>query len=133
MGLYKRMAMIETVEDKDDILDELIDRYGDTPKPVMNLLNIALVRSSAIKCGISSIVEDANEVRVYPEDFDMEVWSELSDYFRNRIRVVMGEKISVNFRFKKDENLPALMFKLFNKYIEFEAAIHQNAEEDVEA
>jgi transcription-repair coupling factor (superfamily II helicase) len=132
MGLYKRMAMIETVEDKEDILDELIDRYGDLPKPVMNLLNIALVRSAAIKCSISSIVEDANEVRIYPENFDMEIWGELSDYFKNRMRVVMGEKISVNFRFKKEENLPSLMFKLFSKYIEFEAAMRQNSDEEEE-
>ena len=132
MGLYKRMAMIETVEDKEDILDELIDRYGDLPKPVMNLLNIALVRSAAIKCSISSIVEDSSEVRIYPENFDMEIWGELSDYFKNRMRVVMGEKISVNFRFKKEENLPALMFKLFSKYIEFEAAMRDNSEAEEE-
>jgi len=118
MGLYKRMANIETPEDKDDILDELIDRYGDLPKPVMNLLNIALVRAVAMKCRITSIVEDATEVKIYPEDFDMEVWSTLFDTFKNRMRMIMGEKISISFRFKKEENLPTLMYKLFTKYLE---------------
>ena len=118
MGLYKRMANIETPEDKDDILDELIDRYGDLPKPVMNLLNIALVRAVAMKCRINSIVEDVTEVKIYPEDFDMEVWSTLFDTFKNRMRMIMGEKISISFRFKKEENLPTLMYKLFTKYLE---------------
>ncbi len=129
MGLYKRMARIETPEDKDDILDELIDRYGDVPKATINLLNIALVRSAAIRCGVSSIVEDTNEVKIYPEQFDMEVWSELSDTFKNRLRIVMGEKININFRFKSGENLPTLMYKLFTKYSEYE---QQFAAEDVD-
>ncbi len=124
MGLYKRMAMIETPEDKDDILDELIDRYGDVPKATLNLLNIALVRAAAIKCSVSSIVEDTSEVRIYPEGFDMEIWAELSDIFKNRLRVTMGEKICVNFRFKKEENLPTLMYRLFEKYLEIEKEIN---------
>ena len=124
MGLYKRMANISTPEDKDDILDELIDRYGNVPKATMNLLNIALVRSVAMKCGVSSIVEDSTEVRIYPEEFDLEVWSTLSDILKNRLRVVMGEKVSVAFRFSKQEDLPALMYKLFVKYLECQKEIY---------
>ncbi len=124
MGLYKRMAMIETPEDKDDILDELIDRYGDIPKPAMNLLDIALLRSAAMRCSVKSIVEDTSEVRIYPEDFDMEVWSELSDAFPNRLRISIGEQICVNFRFRKDESLPTVMYKLFTKYIELDKEIN---------
>ena len=84
----------------------------------MNLLNIALVRAVAIKCGISSIVEDASEVKIYPENFDMDTWSALFDTYKNRMRMVMGEKVCICFRFKKEENLPALMYKLFTKYLE---------------
>ena len=102
---------------------ELIDRSGDVPKATMNLLNIALVRSAAMKCGVTSIVEDTSEVKIYPEEFDMEIWSMLSDAFKNRLRVLMGEKVSVAFRFNKEENLPTLMYKLFTKYLEFEAEI----------
>ena len=129
MGLYKRMANIETPEDKDDILDELIDRYGDMPKATINLLNIALVRAAAMKCGISSIVEDASEVKIYPEEFDMDVWSVLFDAFKNRMRMIMGEKISISFRFKKEENLPTLLYKLFTKYLEVQKEL---SEEDMD-
>jgi transcription-repair coupling factor (superfamily II helicase) len=124
MGLYKRMAMIETPEDNDDIIDELIDRYGDIPKATMNLHNIALVRSAAMKCGVSSIVEDVSDVRIYPEDFDMEIWSELSDIFKNRLRVAIGEKVCVHFRFKKEEDLPVVMYTLFSKYLECQKNIN---------
>ena len=131
MGLYKRMANIDSPEDKDDILDELIDRYGDVPRATMNLLNIALVRSVAMKCGVSSIVEDTTEVRIYPEEFDLEVWSMLSDALKNRLRVIMGEKVSVAFRFSKQEDLPTLMYKLFVKYLEYQREISsQNVDKE---
>ena len=124
MGLYKRMAMIETPEDKNDIIDELIDRYGDIPKATMNLLNIALLRSAAMKCRVTSIVEDTADVRIYPEKFNMAVWMELSDIFKNRLHVTSGETVCIHFRFKKDEDLPVIMYKLFTKYLECEKEIN---------
>ena len=124
MGLYKRMAMIESPEDKDDIIDELIDRYGDVPKATMNLLNIALLRSAAMKCGVSSIVEDVSDVRIYPEKFNMAVWMELSEVFKNRLKLTTGESVCVHFKFMKNEDLPVIMHKLFTKYLECEKEIN---------
>ncbi len=120
MGLYKRIAMIETVEDKEDITDELIDRYGDVPKPTMNLLTIAMVRTAAMKCGVTSVVEDTSEVHIYMSGLDIEIWSQLSDEFRGRLRLVMSEKPGVNFRIQKGDNVPELLYKLFDRYSELE-------------
>ena len=47
MGMYKRIAMIRTQEDCDDIADELLDRYGEMPQTVDNLLRIALIKARA--------------------------------------------------------------------------------------
>ena len=44
---YKRIAAIETAEDAEDVLDELIDRYGDPPKSVQSLVDVSLVRVTA--------------------------------------------------------------------------------------
>ena len=41
---YKRIAAIETADDATDVLDELIDRYGDPPRSVQGLVDISLVR-----------------------------------------------------------------------------------------
>ncbi len=118
MGLYKRIAMIETPEDKDDIIDELIDRYGDVPKQTMNLLGVALVRAAAKKCEIVTIIEEQNEVRISPSVFDFEVWSELSDIYRGRLRVIMSEAPTVIFKKQKGEDMLSLLYKLFSKYYE---------------
>ncbi len=47
LDIYKRIADIETEKERDDMKDELLDRFGQIPKSVDNLLRIALVRVSA--------------------------------------------------------------------------------------
>ena len=62
MDLYRRMAAIRSQEDADDLLDEIIDRYGDPPKGVLNLIDIALLRAKARKAGIKDIRQKAGDV-----------------------------------------------------------------------
>ena len=62
MDLYRRMAAIRSQEDADDLLDEIIDRYGDPPKGVLNLIDIALMRSHARQAGIKDIRQKAGDV-----------------------------------------------------------------------
>ena len=118
MGLYKRIAMIETPEDRDDIIDELIDRYGDVPKQTSNLLSAALVRAAAKKCEITTIIEEINEIKIHPNVFDFEVWSELSDIYKGRIRVVMSDSPTIIFRKHKEDDVLAMLYKLFCQYYE---------------
>ncbi len=47
LDIYKRIAGIESVKERDDMKDELLDRFGEIPKSVDNLLRIALIRVSA--------------------------------------------------------------------------------------
>ena len=62
MDLYRRMAAIRSEEDADDLLDEIVDRYGEPPKGVLNLIDIALLRANARKVGIKDIKQKAGEV-----------------------------------------------------------------------
>ncbi len=64
MDLYRRMAAIRSQEDADDLLDEIIDRYGDPPKGVLNLIDIALLRAEAQKLHICDIRQKAGEVLI---------------------------------------------------------------------
>lgn len=51
MDLYRRIAAIRTNDDASDLMDEMIDRYGEPPKPVLALLDVALLRAAAAKAG----------------------------------------------------------------------------------
>ena len=62
MDLYRRMAAIRTQEDADDLLDEIVDRYGEPPKGVLNLIDIALLRANARATGIKDIKQKSSDV-----------------------------------------------------------------------
>ena len=47
LDIYKRIAEIESIKERDDMRDELLDRFGGIPKSVDNLLRIALIRVAA--------------------------------------------------------------------------------------
>ncbi|MBQ7255147.1 MAG: transcription-repair coupling factor [Oscillospiraceae bacterium] len=55
MDLYRRMALVRTQADADELLDEIVDRFGDPPKGVLNLIDIALLRAEASRAQISEI------------------------------------------------------------------------------
>ena len=62
MDLYRRMAAVRSQEDADDLLDEIVDRYGEPPKGVLNLIDIALLRAKARDVGIKDIRQKAGDV-----------------------------------------------------------------------
>ena len=64
---YKRIAAIETEEDAQDVLDELIDRYGDVPASVAGLVDISLVRVSAARAGIYEIGQKRDALILYSD------------------------------------------------------------------
>ena len=62
MDLYRRMAAIRSQEDADDLLDEIVDRYGEPPKGVLNLIDIALLRAQARLLGFMDIRQKSGDV-----------------------------------------------------------------------
>ena len=62
MDLYRRIAAIRTAADSGEILDELLDRFGDPPKAVTALLDVALLRSDAARVGICDITQKGQQL-----------------------------------------------------------------------
>jgi transcription-repair coupling factor (superfamily II helicase) len=55
IDMYKKIAAIQNVNDVIDMKDELIDRYGDIPDEVENLMDIAYIKALAVECGFTGI------------------------------------------------------------------------------
>jgi transcription-repair coupling factor (superfamily II helicase) len=94
MDLYRRMAAIRSQEDADDLLDEIIDRYGEPPKGVLNLIEIALLRANARNVGICDIKQKGAEVLFTMINLNFEAITMLcneTDY-KNRIQFVATAK-----------------------------------------
>ena len=64
LDVYKRIADIENQSEKDDMIDELIDRFGEPPQSVCNLLDIALLKVQAHEAYITAISEKPNGIRI---------------------------------------------------------------------
>lgn len=64
MDIYKRIAGIETLEEYEDMQDELIDRFGDIPSQVENLLQIILLKNSAHQVYITEITGNKNRIKL---------------------------------------------------------------------
>ncbi|MBO5867522.1 MAG: transcription-repair coupling factor, partial [Oscillospiraceae bacterium] len=94
MDLYRRMAAIRNQEDADDLLDEIIDRYGDPPKGVLNLIGIALLRANARRCSIKDIRQKAGEIYFTLAELNLEAISAIcaEAEYKNRIQFVASAK-----------------------------------------
>jgi transcription-repair coupling factor (superfamily II helicase) len=94
MDLYRRMAAIREQADADDLLDEIIDRYGDPPKGVLNLIDIALLRANARKVHICDIRQKSGDVLFTLTDLNLEAISAIcaEDGYKNRIQFLASAK-----------------------------------------
>ena len=94
MDLYRRMAAIREQADADDLLDEIIDRYGDPPKGVLNLIDIALLRANARKVHIVDIKQKSGEVLFTLSQLDLEAISQLcaEAAYKSRVQFIASAK-----------------------------------------
>lgn len=69
LDIYKRIAGIESEEELMDMQEELMDRYGDLPQAVNNLLNISLIKSMCSNVYVQSLVHKDYDVKLimYPK------------------------------------------------------------------
>ena len=92
LAIYKRIADIKNDEDASDVIDELIDRFGDPPAGVEGLVKVALLRNTAANLGIYEIGQNNNSLLLYVEKIDMEKVAVLVKAMRGRILVSTGPK-----------------------------------------
>ena len=62
LQMYKKIAMIESDEDEAEIVDELLDRFGDIPKDTMNLVKISKIRAMAGRLGVKEITQQGYKI-----------------------------------------------------------------------
>ena len=118
MDLYRRIAAIRSEADADDVVDELIDRYGDPPRTVNNLISVALLRAHAADNGISEISQKGTNLNFYLDGFDLQRVSALCamEKYKSRLLFSAGEKPYLALRLKKGEDALKFGRKLVEDY-----------------
>lgn len=62
LQMYKKIAAIADADDESEIVDELLDRFGDIPKEALNLISVARVKSMAQKAGIQRVYQEQKKL-----------------------------------------------------------------------
>lgn len=109
--IYKKIAAIDSYEDKMDIIEEIEDRFSDIPFVVYNLIDVSYIRCLAKKLNIEEISETNEEIFI--KFADKNVISEkfvtgLLDKYNKQVVFKLGEKPSIGYKIndvKKDELL----------------------------
>ena len=118
MDLYRRIAAIRSEAEADDLTDELIDRYGDPPRTVNNLIAVALLRADAARNGIAEISQKGGSLNCYLDGFDLQRVSALCGMpkYRGRLLFSAGERPYLALRLKKGEDALKFGRKLVEDY-----------------
>lgn len=97
LDIYKRIAVIENQEEREEMLEELIDRFGEPPKSVENLLSIALLKAKAHECYYTEIKEYGEKIK-------------FTFYFQSNINPANIVKVTENYQgalqFVRDAKAP---------------------------
>ncbi|MGL5972703.1 MAG: transcription-repair coupling factor [Oscillospiraceae bacterium] len=89
IDVYKKIAFVKNKNDVEDVLDELIDRFGDPPKCVSGLVDVALIRNMASQLYIHEINKKSDIVYFYSNNFNI-------DYISQFIKVYDKSKVIFN-------------------------------------
>ncbi len=113
MELYKKIAAIHTQEEYFDMQEELEDRFGDLPKAVQSLLDIALLKAQAHDLGITEIKQKSDHIvlRFYPKaTLNPEKLTDVVMRDPRRYIFTAGDIPSLMVRIKKEEMYQPLSF-----------------------
>lgn len=74
-------------------MDELIDRFGEPPRQVNNLISVALLRACAAQCRIKDIAQKGGKLVFTLEEFQLEPFSRLCalEKYQKRLVLIPGD------------------------------------------
>ena len=117
--VYQDIANLEKEEQISEIIDELIDRYGDIPKEVSSLLDVARIKILARSLKILSVTQKGDNIVLEFDNPDVikdGVVQILVDLYKNRVFFSSGVKpyITLKLQSKKDSDIVEEVIKILN-------------------
>ena len=100
--IYQDIAGAKTEEDVQNIIDEIIDRYGEMPAEVYNLLEIARIKNLCRKTNVTKLQQKQNDVVIYFKTLSDEALRDIILKYKTKVRFSPGEKPYVTLRIEKD-------------------------------
>lgn len=101
LDIYRRISDIRSEDDASDVIDELIDRFGDPPASVKGLIDVALIRNIAASLGIYEIKQQNNALLLFQHKIDMKQIAALTSSMKGRVMVNAGAKPYISVKIEK--------------------------------
>lgn len=98
MEMYRKIAVVADDEDETDIIDELIDRFSEPPKPVMQLIQLSKLRHMASRLNVETIEQKKDEYALeFTEGFELalDLMNEITSVFGKKVRFSFGERAAI--------------------------------------
>ena len=92
IDVYRKISLLENDEDMQDVYDEIMDRYGAPPDPVLNLLRISLIRCFAADCGFNKVEYRSSGVLFFSDKPNIKAFSVLASDYKGRILINLSNK-----------------------------------------
>ena len=111
LDIYKRISAIETEEEYMDMQDELMDRFGDIPRSVENLLKIAAIRALAHRAYVTEVVINRQEVRLtmyQKAKLQVEKIPDLVRSYKGDLKLVPADVPSFHYIDRRNKNQDSL-------------------------
>lgn len=114
LDIYKRISGIENEEEFLDMQDELMDRFGEIPKPVINLLKVAGLKALAHSAYVTEVGINRQEVRLtmYKNArLKVEGIPKLVEQYKGDLKFQMGDEPKFTFLDRKKNQSTDVMMK----------------------
>ncbi|SFB60809.1 transcription-repair coupling factor (superfamily II helicase) [Cohnella sp. OV330] len=124
--IYKKVAAAASGDDVSDLLEELVDRFGDPPKPVLSLLSVARIKALARVYGIESIVNRNDDLTIKFEErrsaeLDAKKFKALEGRYQGRVQLVQQTPhplVRIRVKGLDDDSMLALVEEFLLQYKE---------------
>ena len=127
---YRRIAAIQTPEDGADVLDELIDRYGDPPPSVSDLVSVSLVRVLATAVGVYEVTQKKDLLTLSLESLGLPMIRGLLIAFDGRVTAGAGAKPYLSVTLRPDEKPLELLQTILREMARLQNTTDTTAEPD---
>ena len=97
-----------------DVRDELFDRFGDMPRSVNGLINVALLRNKAVKSGIYEIRQLPDSMMIFVKQINSESVAGIVEKLGGRATLSVGEKPHISVKLKKGERIEKILNEVFD-------------------
>ena len=114
LDVYRRIADIRSAEDAKDVKDELRDRFGEPPKSVLGLIDIALIRNKANSMGIYEIRQSKTELQLYVREIKSPAVADLLISLNGKAKLNAGLKPFVSFECESGQSPVDLLKSALN-------------------